>query len=202
MRQFCPSDDWCFAGRRAICRHLFGDLHIRAEKDFLRECRIILFFALYVRCYYTDFAMEEKVQTATPTAASVQERLSLYLQLLLVEVKISLIAEVPIEGIKYRYRHALLAKDLVTWQAMVGRHFILEDIVGRVAQYFDEHYPVDKWHMGDFNSMGSTIGVKISSTYLRAVSKCLEGLKDDRVSQEIAPQFTVTPLKLLYAARQ
>ncbi|GFV35734.1 hypothetical protein TNCV_1261841 [Trichonephila clavipes] len=30
-------------------------------------------------------------------------------------------------------RHALLAKDLVTWQAMVGRH-ILEDIVGRVAQ--------------------------------------------------------------------
>ncbi|GFV62379.1 uncharacterized protein TNCV_4679911 [Trichonephila clavipes] len=40
-------------------------------------------------------------------------------------------------------RHALLAKDLVTWQAMVGRH-ILEDIVGRVAQYVDEHYPVDK----------------------------------------------------------
>ncbi|GFT45735.1 uncharacterized protein TNCV_2671661 [Trichonephila clavipes] len=34
-------------------------------------------------------------------------------------------------------RHALLAKDLVTWQAMVGRH-ILEDIVGRVAQYVDE----------------------------------------------------------------
>ncbi|GFW19065.1 hypothetical protein TNCV_253951 [Trichonephila clavipes] len=45
-------------------------------------------------------------------------------------------------------RHALLAKDLVTWQAMVGRH-ILEDIVGRVAQYVDEHYPVDKWHLGD-----------------------------------------------------
>ncbi|GFU97501.1 hypothetical protein TNCV_1913561 [Trichonephila clavipes] len=64
-------------------------------------------------------------------------------------------------------RHALLAKDLVTWQAMVGRH-ILEDIVGRVAQYVDEHYPVDKWHLGD-DSMGSTIGVKISSTYQRAV---------------------------------
>ncbi|GFW99959.1 hypothetical protein TNCV_3079561 [Trichonephila clavipes] len=32
-----------------------------------------------------------------------------------------------------RPRHTLLAKDLVTWQAMVGRH-ILEDIVGRVAQ--------------------------------------------------------------------
>ncbi|GFV17271.1 hypothetical protein TNCV_5103341 [Trichonephila clavipes] len=63
-------------------------------------------------------------------------------------------------------RHALLAKDLVTWQAMVGRH-ILEDIVGRVAQYVDEHYPVDK--LGRLDSMGSTIGVKISSTYLRAV---------------------------------
>ncbi|GFX00284.1 hypothetical protein TNCV_297731 [Trichonephila clavipes] len=47
-----------------------------------------------------------------------------------------------------RRRHALLAKDLVTWQAMVGRH-ILEDIVGRVAQYVDEHYHVDKWHLGD-----------------------------------------------------
>ncbi|GFS97883.1 hypothetical protein TNCV_2018331 [Trichonephila clavipes] len=65
-------------------------------------------------------------------------------------------------------RHALLAKDLVTWQAMVGRH-ILEDIVGRVAQYVDEHYPVDKGAPGRLDSMGSTIGVKISSTYLRAV---------------------------------
>ncbi|GFX81791.1 integrase catalytic domain-containing protein [Trichonephila clavipes] len=44
-------------------------------------------------------------------------------------------------------RHALLAKDLVTWQAMVD--VILEDIVGRVAQYVDEHYPVDKWRLGD-----------------------------------------------------
>ncbi|GFU98093.1 uncharacterized protein TNCV_513081, partial [Trichonephila clavipes] len=49
-----------------------------------------------------------------------------------------------------------------------GRH-ILEDIVGRVAQYVDEHYPVDKWHLGDLIACGSTIGVKISSTYLRAV---------------------------------
>ncbi|GFX13378.1 hypothetical protein TNCV_2191331 [Trichonephila clavipes] len=60
-------------------------------------------------------------------------------------------------------RHALLAKDLVTWQAMVGRH-ILEDIVGRVAQYVDEHYPVDKWHLGDLIAW-----VAQSSTYLRAV---------------------------------
>ncbi|GFV61704.1 hypothetical protein TNCV_188621 [Trichonephila clavipes] len=36
-------------------------------------------------------------------------------------------------------------KIFVTWQSMVGR----EDIVGRVAQYVDEHYPVDKWHLGD-----------------------------------------------------
>ncbi|GFV69125.1 hypothetical protein TNCV_3444621 [Trichonephila clavipes] len=52
---------------------------------------------------------------------------------------------------------------------MVGRR-ILEDILGRVAQYVDEHYPVDKWHLGDF-SMGSTIGVKISSTYLELSTK-------------------------------
>ncbi|GFT64715.1 hypothetical protein TNCV_4399841 [Trichonephila clavipes] len=62
-----------------------------------------------------------------------------------------------------RPRHALLAKDLVTWQAMVGRH-ILEDIVGRVTQYVDEHYPVDKWHLGDLIAW-----VAQSSTYLRAV---------------------------------
>ncbi|GFU75655.1 hypothetical protein TNCV_627241 [Trichonephila clavipes] len=42
-----------------------------------------------------------------------------------------------------RSRHALLAKDLVTWQAMVGRH-ILEDIVGesrndRVSQEIAPH---------------------------------------------------------------
>ncbi|GFV00886.1 hypothetical protein TNCV_1387001 [Trichonephila clavipes] len=47
-----------------------------------------------------------------------------------------------LDGCSCLPRHALLAKDLVTWQAMVGRH-ILEDIVGRVAQYVDEHYPVD-----------------------------------------------------------
>ncbi|GFW43978.1 transposable element Tcb2 transposase, partial [Trichonephila clavipes] len=41
-----------------------------------------------------------------------------------------------------------IKERLVTLQAMVGRH-ILEDIVGRVAQYVDEHYPVDKWHLGD-----------------------------------------------------
>ncbi|GFV84192.1 hypothetical protein TNCV_3038521 [Trichonephila clavipes] len=38
---------------------------------------------------------------------------------------------------------------------------------------------------GRLDSMGSTIGVKISSTYLRAVLR--RTTKDDRVSQEIAP---------------
>ncbi|GFV50154.1 hypothetical protein TNCV_87871 [Trichonephila clavipes] len=43
---------------------------------------------------------------------------------------------------------------------------------------------------GRLDSMGSTIGVKISSTYLRGVK-----IKDDRVSQEIAPH-TVTPCEI------
>ncbi|GFV04757.1 hypothetical protein TNCV_4598931 [Trichonephila clavipes] len=30
-----------------------------------------------------------------------------------------------------------------------GRTSYPEDIVGRVTQYVDEHYPVDKWHLGD-----------------------------------------------------
>ncbi|GFY01289.1 hypothetical protein TNCV_5077561 [Trichonephila clavipes] len=42
--------------------------------------------------------------------------------------------------------------------------------------------------------MGSTIGVKISSTYLRAV-KCLEGPLKVIGSQEIAPH-TVTPCEI------
>ncbi|GFW51181.1 hypothetical protein TNCV_3594631 [Trichonephila clavipes] len=45
-----------------------------------------------------------------------------------------------------------------------GRTSYVEDIVGRVAQYVDEHYLVDKWHPGRLDSMGK-IGVKISSTY-------------------------------------
>ncbi|GFV89837.1 hypothetical protein TNCV_4690661 [Trichonephila clavipes] len=45
-------------------------------------------------------------------------------------------------------RHALLAKRSGDLAGHVGDH-ILEDIVERVAQYVDEHYPVDKWHLGD-----------------------------------------------------
>ncbi|GFY29663.1 hypothetical protein TNCV_1812431 [Trichonephila clavipes] len=88
-------------------------------------------------------------------------------------------------------RHALLAKDLVTWQAMVGRH-ILEDIVGRVAQYVDEHYPVDKWHLGDLIAWVAQSALKYRP---RICEKCLEGPLKIRVSQEIAPH-TVTPCEI------
>ncbi|GFU61119.1 hypothetical protein TNCV_763801 [Trichonephila clavipes] len=77
------------------------------------------------------------------------------------------INDLKIVAFPARPRQALLEKDLVTWQAMVGRH-ILEDIVGRVAQYVDEHYPVDKWHLGDLIAWVAQ-SAKISSTYLRAV---------------------------------
>ncbi|GFU21359.1 hypothetical protein TNCV_2434731 [Trichonephila clavipes] len=70
-------------------------------------------------------------------------------------------------------RHALLAKDLVTWQSMVGRH-ILEDIVGRVAQYVDEHYPVDKWHLGDLIAWVAQSALKYRPRICE-LSKCLEG---------------------------
>ncbi|GFV62475.1 hypothetical protein TNCV_630541 [Trichonephila clavipes] len=78
-----------------------------------------------------------------------------------------------------RSRHVLLAKDLVTWQAMVGRH-ILEDIVGRVAQYVDEHYPVDKWHLGDLIAWVAQSALKYRPRICE-LSKCLEGPLD-RVS--------------------
>ncbi|GFV02806.1 hypothetical protein TNCV_485561 [Trichonephila clavipes] len=76
---------------------------------------------------------------------------------------------------------------------MVGRH-ILEDIVGRVAQYGTSIIPVDKWHLGRLDSMGSTIGVKISSTYLRAV-KVPEG----PLKMIVCPKkllHTVTPCEI------
>ncbi|GFW89048.1 hypothetical protein TNCV_2684821 [Trichonephila clavipes] len=76
---------------------------------------------------------------------------------------------------------------------MVGRH-ILEDIVGRVAQYVDEHYPVDKWHLGDLIAWVAQSALKYRPRICE-LSKCLEGTKDDRVSQEIAPH-TVTPCEI------
>ncbi|GFV36557.1 hypothetical protein TNCV_2260761 [Trichonephila clavipes] len=98
------------------------------------------------------------------------------------------------DGCSCLSRHALLAKDLVTWQA-IGRH-ILEDIVGRVVQYVDEHYPVDKWHLGDL--IASTIGVKIS------FASCQSALKDQKMI--VCPKKLLPTLshlvKLLYAARQ
>ncbi|GFU87714.1 hypothetical protein TNCV_912851 [Trichonephila clavipes] len=65
----------------------------------------------------------------------------------------------------------LLVKDLATWQAMVGRH-ILEDIVGRVAQYVDEHYPVDKWHLGDLIAWVAQSALKYRPRICE-LSKCL-----------------------------
>ncbi|GFX16676.1 hypothetical protein TNCV_2388201 [Trichonephila clavipes] len=65
-----------------------------------------------------------------------------------------------------------IGEDLVTWQAMVGRH-ILEDIVGRVAQYVDEHYLVDKWHLGDLIAWVAQSALKYRPNC--ELSKCLEG---------------------------
>ncbi|GFW39585.1 hypothetical protein TNCV_3187561 [Trichonephila clavipes] len=97
-------------------------------------------------------------------------------------------------------RHALLAKDLVTWQAMVGRH-ILEDIVGRVAQYVDEHYPVDKWHLGDLIAWVAQSALKYRPRICE-LSKCLEGpLKMIVCPKKLLPTLSHL-VKLLYAARQ
>ncbi|GFV42565.1 hypothetical protein TNCV_3718981 [Trichonephila clavipes] len=73
-----------------------------------------------------------------------------------------------------------------------GRH-ILEDIVVRVAQYVDEHYPVDKWHLGDLIAWVAQSALKYRPRICE-LSKCLEGPLD-RVSQEIAPH-TVTPCEI------
>ncbi|GFY02252.1 hypothetical protein TNCV_3501351 [Trichonephila clavipes] len=57
---------------------------------------------------------------------------------------------------------------------MVGRH-ILEDIVGRVAQYVDEHYPVDKWHLGDLIAWVLAQSALKYRPRICELSKCLEG---------------------------
>ncbi|GFV12002.1 hypothetical protein TNCV_4716101, partial [Trichonephila clavipes] len=90
-------------------------------------------------------------------------------------------------------RHALLAKDLVTWQAMVGRH-ILEDIVGRVAQYVDEHYAVDKWHLGDLIAWVAQSALKYRPRICE-LSKCLEGPLKMIVCPKKLPH-TVTPCEI------
>ncbi|GFV89667.1 hypothetical protein TNCV_1576401 [Trichonephila clavipes] len=91
-------------------------------------------------------------------------------------------------------RHVLLAKDLVSWQAMVGRH-ILEDIVGRVAQYVDEHYPVDKWHLGDLIAWVAQSALKYRPRICE-LSKCLEGpLKMIVCPKKLLPH-TVTPCEI------
>ncbi|GFT99684.1 hypothetical protein TNCV_1140731 [Trichonephila clavipes] len=71
-----------------------------------------------------------------------------------------------------RVQTCSIGENLVTWQAMVGRH-ILEDIVGRVAQYVDEHYPVDKWHLGDLIAWVAQSALKYRPRICK-LSKCLE----------------------------
>ncbi|GFU96104.1 hypothetical protein TNCV_2857531 [Trichonephila clavipes] len=55
-----------------------------------------------------------------------------------------------------------------------GRTSYLEDIVGRVAQYVDEHYPVDKWHLGDLIAWVAQSALKYRPRICE-LSKCLEG---------------------------
>ncbi|GFW48824.1 hypothetical protein TNCV_4244041 [Trichonephila clavipes] len=50
----------------------------------------------------------------------------------------------------------------------------VEDIVGRVAQYVDEHYPVDKWHLGDLIAWVAQSALKYRPRICE-LSKCLEG---------------------------
>ncbi|GFS82392.1 hypothetical protein TNCV_1212791 [Trichonephila clavipes] len=49
-----------------------------------------------------------------------------------------------------------------------------EDIVGRVAQYVDEHYPVDKWHLGNLIAWVAQSALKYRPRICE-LSKCLEG---------------------------
>ncbi|GFU28190.1 hypothetical protein TNCV_472301 [Trichonephila clavipes] len=84
--------------------------------------------------------------------------------------------------------------------AMVGRH-ILEDIVGRVVQYVDEHYPVDKWHLGDLIAWVAQSALKYRPRICE-LSKCLEGpLKMIVCPKKLLPTLSHL-VKLLYAARQ
>ncbi|GFV64160.1 hypothetical protein TNCV_3206681 [Trichonephila clavipes] len=74
-----------------------------------------------------------------------------------------------------------------------GRTSYIEDIVGRVAQYVDEHYPVDKWHLGDLIAWVAQSALKYRP---RICELSKRTTKDDRVSQEIAPH-TVTPCEIV-----
>ncbi|GFX25850.1 hypothetical protein TNCV_2639941 [Trichonephila clavipes] len=85
-----------------------------------------------------------------------------------------------------RTAEASSVADLVTY----WRTSYPEDIVGRVVQYVDEHYPVDKWHLGDLIAWVAQSALKYRPRICE-LSKCN---KDD-VSQEIAPH-TVTPCEI------
>ncbi|GFV95587.1 hypothetical protein TNCV_4575881 [Trichonephila clavipes] len=76
---------------------------------------------------------------------------------------------------------------------MVGRH-ILEDIVGRVAQYVDGIIPVDKWHLGDLIAWVAQSALKYRPRICE-LSKCLEGPIKMIVCPRITPH-TVTPCEI------
>ncbi|GFW11638.1 hypothetical protein TNCV_42731 [Trichonephila clavipes] len=93
-------------------------------------------------------------------------------------------------------RHALL---LVTWQAMVGRHS-LKTLLGE-SRNVDEHYPVDKWHLGDLIAWVAQSALKYRPRICE-LSKCLEGpLKMIVCPKKLLPTLSHL-VKLLYAARQ
>ncbi|GFV65437.1 hypothetical protein TNCV_4317121 [Trichonephila clavipes] len=84
---------------------------------------------------------------------------------------------------------------------LAGHNHILEDIVGRVAQYVDEHYPVDKWHLGDLIAWVAQLALKYRPRICE-LSKCLEGpLKMIVCPKKLLPTLSHL-VKLLYAARQ
>ncbi|GFV45094.1 transposable element Tc3 transposase [Trichonephila clavipes] len=97
-------------------------------------------------------------------------------------------------------RPQMLEKVIENWTtsepavAVLCQKSYLKYIVGRVAQYVDEHYPVDKWHLGDLIAWVAQSALKYRPRICE-LSKCLRTTKDDRVSQEIAPN-TVTPCEI------
>ncbi|GFW91056.1 hypothetical protein TNCV_1759301 [Trichonephila clavipes] len=88
-------------------------------------------------------------------------------------------------------RHALLAKDLVTWHVVIS----LKTLLGESRSILDEHYPVDKWHLGDLIAWVAQSALKYRPRICE-LSKCLEGpLKMIVCPQESAPH-TVTPCEI------
>ena len=58
-----------------------------------------------------------------------------------------------------RPRRALLARDLVIWQAVGIRH-ILENNVRRITEYLDERCLDDKWYLGNLRAKTAQLPLK------------------------------------------